>query len=186
LEKPKSSLIFHGELHAPYFIFLRCPDRYSGAELLRRFGLSDYRPCEGVPGLGRYAILADDGRWTLIADDWYYTLWHMRSTRPTLAALGKECDVFACSVGDCDRSFDFVYYRDSRLVRKYVVEDPHFQGGVVVEDIGEPLPGEAAAFAHSDELKIVLDIAASLDIKTEYTEQDLRLYAEPGPYRRRK
>src|SRR5262249_33388438 len=77
---------------------------------------------------------------------WYYTLWHMRSTRPTLQALGRSCDVFACSIGDCDHSFDFVYYRGGRLVRQYVVEDPDFRGGRVVENTGEPLPGEAAAF----------------------------------------
>ena len=45
----------------------------------------------------------------MVADDWHYTLWHMPSTRPALQALGRGCDVFACSVGDCDRSFDFAY-----------------------------------------------------------------------------
>jgi hypothetical protein len=89
-------------------------------------------------------------------------------------------DVFACSVGDCDRSFDFVYYRGSRLVRKYVVADPDFRGGVVVEDVGRPLPGEWAAFRQAGELSIVLGIAASLGIKTDYTERDVRVYAQPG------
>jgi hypothetical protein len=84
-----SSLFIDGELHAPHFIFLRCAGQYSDAELLGRFGLPTYRPTKEAPRLGRYAILADDGEWTMIADDWYYTLWHMPSTRPTLAALGE-------------------------------------------------------------------------------------------------
>jgi hypothetical protein len=146
-------------------------------DLLHRFGLSTYQPVKPVQRYGRYAILVDEGLWTLIADDWYYTLWHMRSTRPALALLAESCDVFACSVGDCDHSFDFVYYQHSRLVRRYVVTDPEFRGGRVVENVGEPLPGESTAFKQSDELKIVFGIATSLGIKTDYTEQDLRVYA---------
>jgi hypothetical protein len=177
-----SPLIVHGRLHAPYFIFLRCAGRYSDSDLLQRFGLADYRPRKGLPDRGRYAILAADGQWSLIADDWRYTLWHKPSTRPALVALAETCDVFACSVGDCDRSFDFVYYRDARLVRRFVVADPHFQGGVVVEDMGQPLPGEATAFQQSDEFTIVLGIANSLGIKTDFSERDLRAYAPPpGP-----
>jgi hypothetical protein len=176
-----SSLFIHGQLHAPYFIFLRCAGKYSDTDLLHRFGLSTYRPTKVARRLGHYAILADDGEWTLIADDLYYTLWHMQSTPSVLAALGEGCDVFACSVGDCDCSYDFVYYRASHLVRKYVVADPDFRGGVVVENVGEPLPGESTAFKQSNELRIVLGIAASLGIKTDYTEQDIRIYAPLEP-----
>lgn len=174
-----SDLFVHGELHSPYFIFLKCAVRYCDGDLLLKFGLSGFHPTNAVPFGYNYAILADGGEWTLIADDWYYTLWHLPSTRTTIAAIGQTCDVFACSIGDCDRSFDFIYYRDSQLVRRYVVEDPHFQGGVVVADFGEPLPGEAAAFKQADQLKLVLAIAASLGIKTEFNERDIRVYAAP-------
>lgn len=171
------SLLVGGRLHAPYFIFLRGEGRYSDADLLRLFGLSAYRPTESPDRHGRYAILADDGRWTMLADDWRYTLWHMPSTRPSLEALAKNCDVFAGSVGDCDRSFDFVFYSGGRLSRRYAVADPDFRGGGVVEDSGTPLPGEAAAFREKDELALVLGVAAALGIRTDYAEQDLRVYA---------
>ena len=175
----RSPLIVGGRLHAPYFIFLRCAGRYSDLELLQWFGLADYQQTKGMPEFGRYAILGAVGEWSLVADDWHYTLWHRPLTGLVLAALGETCDVFACSVGDCDRSFDFIYYRDGRLVRRYVVADPHFQGGIVAEDVGEPLPGEAAALRQSGEVEIVLGIARSLRIKTEYSDQDLRVYAPP-------
>jgi hypothetical protein len=187
----KSDSIFvHGALHTPYFIFLRCGGNYSDRELLNQFGLNTYRPTKAPQRFMDYAILANDGEWTLIADDWHYTLWHMPSTRPTLATLGQTFDVFACSVGDSDRSYDFVYYRGSQLVRKFVVADPDYRGGVVVEKFGEPLPGESAAFKKDGELEIVLGIAASLGIKTDYTERDCRVYvsstahAPPKPWRK--
>jgi hypothetical protein len=167
-----------GSLHTPYFIFARCAGRYGDDQLLNRFDLGDYLPVTSIPPYGRYAILADDGRWVMIADDWFYTLWHKKTTRPAIEELASQCDVFACSVGDCDHSFDFVYYRNGRLVRKHVVADPDFRGGKVVENIGEPLAGEAAAFEKKDdELNIVLTIAGSLGIKTNYSEGEVRLYA---------
>lgn len=174
-----NSVFVHGKLHTPYFIFVRCAGVLSDADLLNRFDLSRYkqRPSHDAPDFGPYAILADAAPWKLVADDWLYTLWHKPTTRPAIAELGKRYDVFACSVGDCDHSFDFFYYHNSELVRKYVVDDPDFQGGKVVENVGSRLPGEAAAFKHEGEQRIVLAIAASLGIKTDYTEPDIRIYA---------
>src|SRR5262249_8240553 len=88
------SLFVRGQLHAPYFIFVRCAGKYSDADLLLRLGLSAYRRTKTARYLGHYAIVADDGQWTMIANDWYYTLWHMPSTRPALEELGRNCDVF--------------------------------------------------------------------------------------------
>ena len=53
----------------------------------------------------------------MLADDWHYTLWHMESTRLAIEAIAKFHEIFACSEGDCDRSFDYVYYQDGRLMR---------------------------------------------------------------------
>src|SRR5262249_16334434 len=159
------SLIIDGQLHAPNFIFIRGAGTYSDADLLQRFAIAEYRPMTLADSLASYAILADDGEWVMLADDWGYTLWHMPSTRPAIEEFGRTCDVFACSGGDCDCSFGFVYYSGGRLVRRYVVEDPHFRGGRVTENTGEPLTGEAIAFKETDELMIVLKVAASLGIK---------------------
>jgi hypothetical protein len=174
------SLFVSGRLHAPYFIFVRTEGRCSDANLLRRLGLSTYRLRKSWRRLGRYAILADLGHWKMVADDWYYTLWHLPSTRPALEALGQRFDVFACSVGECDHSFDFVYYCGGRLVRRYVVEDPDFRGGRVVENTGTRLPGETAAFAEPDEMGIVLGVARSLGIRTDFEEGQVRAYAPPA------
>ena len=49
----------------------------------------------------------------------------------------------------------------------------------MVENFGEPLPGELVAFREADELDIVLKVAASLGIRVDYTKRDIRVYKPP-------
>jgi hypothetical protein len=163
----------------PYFIFVRAFGRISDAELLYLFGLDSYRPAPPPQDFEQFARLAGDDEWIVLTDDPGYTLCSMPSTLQAIHQLGQTYDVFACSVGDTDGSFGFVYYRDGQVVRRYVVEDPYYRGGTVIENTGEPLPGEEAAFQEAVGLSIVLSIAASLGIRTAYTEQDFRVYAPP-------
>jgi hypothetical protein len=164
----------------PHFIFVRDAGSHSDTDLLHLFGLATFRPTQSPWWSGPHVFLADDGEWTMVADDCNYTLWHMPSTEQAIHQLGHTFDVFAASVGDCDCSFDFVYYRDGRVARRYVVDD---RGGVV-ENIGEPLPGEAAAFREITELRIVRAIAVSLGIRINHTAQKIRAYDPPWRWQR--
>jgi hypothetical protein len=121
----------------------------------------------------------------MLADNWHYMLWHKESTRNSIEGLATEFDVFTCSVGDSDDSFDFVYYREGKLLRRYVVTDPDYNGGSVAEDIGESLPTESDILADSsDQLAMVLSLAKSIGIKTDYREDELRVYVSPDVVRR--
>lgn len=172
------NLVFvRGELRSPYYIFVRASGNKTDADLLRELGLGSYVRREKAPQFGRYAILADDGQWTLIADDGHYTLWNRPTTRPVIADWAQHYDVFTCSIGDCDRSFDFTYYRDGKLARACGVADPDNGGGTVWENIGAPLSAEPQAFQLADERHTVLAIAASLGIQTRYGEAEVRIYA---------
>jgi len=113
----------------------------------------------------------------MIADDLFYTLWHLPTTRAVISTLGQTWDVFAMSVGDSDKSFDFAFYTAGKLMRSYAVIDPDYSGGRVAENVGDSLPGEVAAFEQDDELKIVFSVAASLGITTHYTVDDVRVYS---------
>ncbi|WP_435016264.1 hypothetical protein TA3x_003828 [Tundrisphaera sp. TA3] len=167
--------LVRGRLYAPFYIFLRT--RMADADLLATFGIGDYTDSADARG-SHYAVVADDGEWTMLADDWGYTLWYRPTTWATIAELGRTIDVFAGSVGEDDRSYDFAYYRGGRLARKYAVSD--LRGLVVEVDVGDPLPAEAARF--DDELDHVLALAASLGIRSQYEEHEIRVYrsAEPG------
>lgn len=171
-------LLYDGRLHSPFFIFIRQPHGYSDVEILARFKLDSYQRSTEYSSRGRRAIMSDAGDWTMLADDWYYTLWHMKTTRPAIEAIAEYHELYACTEGDCDRSFDYLHYRKGRIVRKYVVSSPSFSNRVVVEDFGTPLPGEAALLKNGG-YNIGIELAGTLGIKNRFTDDDLRLYAPP-------
>lgn len=173
-------LVHDGRLHSAFFIFIRQPHGYSDHDLLARFGLDSYQPTTDLLPRARHAILCDLGSWFMLADDLYYTLWHMKSTRPVIDALGKEHELFACSHGDCDESFDFVHYRNGNLVRKYIVDSPNFNDQVVTVNFGVPLPGEAALLKVGG-VDIGMKLAETLGIRIRYTLDELRCFAPAGP-----
>ena len=112
----------------------------------------------------------------MIADDWYYTLWHMKTTRPAIEEIAKRHDIFSFSVGECDLSFDFVLYKKGLLERKYVVESPHFTDRVVVENLGQPMPAESGLLVSPEGHDVGMRLAESLGIQTMLTQNDLRIY----------
>lgn len=174
------TILDDGCISSPYLICIRADGALSDATLLQLFGLLDYTRVELARARRRRAVLVDAGEWTVLVDDWHYTLWHMPGTRPMIASLGASWDVFAGSVGDSDHSFDFVYYRGGRLVRRYVVVDPHYRrGGEVAVDEGDPLPDEATALREADESQKVLAVARAVGVPTAYNERDVRVYAPP-------
>jgi hypothetical protein len=160
---------------SPYFIFIRHSHGFSDEDLLTRFHLGSYQRSLTEPLIGPRAILANDENWTMLADDLLYTLWHMKLTRPAIEEIAQSHEVFACSEGDCDRSFDYVHYRDGRLARKYTVSSPHFTDRVVVEDVGATTCEELQLLKNDGE-NIGIQLAERMGIKTRFTSDDLRIY----------
>lgn len=170
-------LIYDGRLDSPYFIFIRKPHEFSDTDLLKMFGLGTYKI--SIPTIrGQHVIFADADGWTLISDDWGYTLRHMKTTRAVIRTLGKNHDVFACTVEDVDRSFDYVYYVNGELVREYEVHSPKYTDRQIHVNYGELLPNEQELLTN-DGYHIGIELAASLGIKTRFTEKDLRVYVPP-------
>ena len=175
------------QMHSSYWIFLKSARKYSDADLLREFGLSDYlrtswpNELEGLITLKRSRTVAfgSSGEWTCVVDDRFYTLWNMHTTRPTLARLAGSCDVFSYSLGDCNNSHDLVYYRDGQLVRKYVVIDSP-EGGQqeVFESIGEPINGESQTLDFVDFQRGITAVGQLLGFSTSYKIADLRFYTK--------
>ena len=171
-------LIFNGKLNSPFSIFIRQPNAYSDKELLQLFRLGHYKRSP-VSQNGRHAIFADAGGWTMLSDDWCYTLWHLPTTKRVIRKLAKSHDIFACSEGDCDRSFDYKYYVDGQLVREYTVHSPRFSDREVGVNRGGLLPNEHEILVE-DGYNIGIAVAAGLGIKTQFTDDDLRIFTPPA------
>ncbi len=164
---------------SPYMIFINGGYWMSDAEIMEKFGLEGYELITYEKGreIKRKAIfITEDDEWTHVMDDLSYHLWHNKELRKRLQALSKDFDIFICSVGDCDDSFDFTYYRNGEIIREYVVEDPHFKGGEVVKDLGEPFPIETEALKEKDIYVKVTTIAKSLGINLHHTKEKVRVY----------
>ena len=173
--------IYSGRIHAPYFIFIEGGMVYSDEQVMRLLGIKGFVPSSNLAYPGRFLHITDDGRWLHVVDDWFYTQWHSRKIRLNIAKLASKHDIFTCSVGDSDHSFDFEYYKGGLLVRRYVVEDPKYLRGTVVVDFGSPLQGESAAFENLDELEKVLGVARSVGVIIDHKPEKTRSFTKPHP-----
>ena len=124
----------------------------------------------------RYLFLTEDKKWKHLMDDWMYTLWFNKRIRKNLQELSKSFDVFCCSIGDWDDSFDFRYYVAGKEKRVYVVEDPKLNGGEIVKNLGSPLEIEKIALSKKDSHEKILTIASFLGINIKHNLDEIRRY----------
>jgi len=141
-----------GFLHTPFMIYIRSYNTLSDEDFMKLFGLRDYHKASPpLSSLGSHVVFANDTEWTHIADDSRYTLWQSPKTAQAVEELSRSYDVFRNSIGDIDDSFEFEYYQDGKLVRKFVFEHNVFKKTeIITVDIGTKLVGEPATL---DDLK---------------------------------
>jgi len=180
----RTCTIINGHLHSPFFLFLRASGRLADIDLLRLLGLHNFVGCPlRVDHNAPHLYLTEDEAWIHIADDLRYSLWH-KGAFNIADALHKAlpaAPLFACSVGDVDRSFQFAYYLSGLMTRLYVVDDrPGNRGDrIVIADDGEPLPGEMALGFIEDEQEYVLSLAAGLGVRLDHHLDQIRCYTKP-------
>ena len=133
-----------GFLHTPFMIFIRSYNKISDEDIMKTLGLQDYQKIHPpVPPSYLHVVFASDTEWTHIADDYLYTLWYSPKTAEAIEKFSKSYDVFRCSIGDIDESFEFEYYQNGSLTRKLVFEHDAFKNSkMVIVDIGTKLPSE--------------------------------------------
>ncbi len=133
-----------GYLHTPFMIYVRSRNALSDNDFMKAFGLQDYQKM--FPPLSPSylrVVFANDTEWIHIADDFHYTLWHSPKTAEVVEGYSKSYDIFRCSIGDIDESFEFEYYQNGSLIRKLIFEHDVFKNSkTVTVDRGTKLPGE--------------------------------------------
>ncbi len=146
-------------------------------EILALFKLDNYKLVKEVPLDDRNTIyLHRDGRWVHIMDNYFYSLWHQQSFREQINELGEKYEIFSCTAGDVDKSFDFKYYKNGKKIREYVVASPNYNDQVIKVDIGEPLFGESKALQNEDELNKILCVAEQLGIVLPKNADQILIY----------
>ncbi|MEM1216368.1 MAG: hypothetical protein AAGJ82_11820 [Bacteroidota bacterium] len=112
-------------------------------------------------------------------DNWYYSLYHLNANYAFVDQLGDQVDIFQCSVGDADHSFDFKYYKDGQLRRSYCATNPSYRKGEleITVDVGASLPSEHLYLKSDDEFDKVLNIAFAQGAKLSPNPADIRAYS---------
>lgn len=158
---------------SPFRIFIRNGGSIVNQDLLTELGLLSYSPIEDFSGikwgdlLKRYVYILETGEWKHVIDDYTYSVWHHPEVRPGIARLGMKYDILYCSLGDCDESFDFVYYENGKVRRKLVVESPNYGDRVITENIGIPFSFEDTVFNQRSDPKLIHDLAKNFGIRFE-------------------
>jgi hypothetical protein len=178
----KTPYLIEGKIFSPHLVFIKYGNSFSDEELLSLLGLKSHIPMSNDEDAISSLYLTDSNGWINIIDDWLYSLWYSSEFRTNVELLAKKYEVFWCSIGEADDSYDFSYYKNGLLQRKYVVEDPDYTKGHVTESIGQPLTAEAEALTKKDNLDKVLLIAKSIGINTDYQNLTPRKYGIPKKY----
>ena len=176
--------LIKNSFYTPYFIFIKDNSNLNDEELLKKIELEDYELVTDKSELHasgnkinkRYLYITEDEKWKHLMDDWLYTLWHDKNVKTRIKNLSKEFEIFCCSIGDCNDSFDFVHYQNGKENREYVVVDPNFNGGQITKEFGRPFEIENIALSKKGQLEKVLLIAQSLGINTNHRLDKVRCY----------
>jgi len=121
-------------------------------------------------------FVSRDDQWIHVIDNFFWMLNQSENVTKSIEALGVHYDIFTCSVGDADLSFDFKYFKNGKLRREYVVKSPNFNDEVISINFGIPLSGEKEGLQKKDQLDKVLFIAHSLGIDIPKDFEKLTAY----------
>ena len=177
--------ISDGAVVCPHYIFIKCDGCYSDQEVLDLLGLAQYQKQDPGQGLWHYLWITEDSAgWTHMGEGWSYHLFntYRSELKQKLLELSDKHDVYHCSMGDADRSYDFHYMQRGKVIRSYVMNSPGWNDRVLGKDLGDPLPGEAGLNLFEDEERhIILSIARAQGIQLHHDSASIRFYGTPRP-----
>ena len=167
---------YTGSFHSPFFIFIKGLNHLSDEQILEFLEFDNCKIRNIEDDIKQSLFITRDKEWVHIMDNWWYNLWHSDSFRKKIDKLGEKYDLFYCSMGDCDYSFDVTYYKNGLLRRKYIVDDPDFKGGELIENIGKPLPFEEENLKNIGQGSKIISIAKSIGIETNHKLEEISCY----------
>lgn len=173
----------NGILDSPFYIFIKPDTVLTDVEILNLLGIEKYTEIEKnkfqngyVEGMDIFYITRV-GEWMQIIDGCNY-LWVDEQIRNKINVLGKSFEVMYCSIGDVDMSLEFVYYKEGKLRRKYILEDPNYSKYqlVVKEDFGLPLDREEDSLNNENNWDKIISLVKSIGIPLNHKKEDIKCY----------
>ena len=162
---------------APFLIFIKGINHLSDNEVFKLLGVRSFEIIDSLEEKESSLYLTRCQNWIHIMDNWLYNLYHKTSFKNRLDDIGKICDIFYCSIGDIDDSFDFTYFQDGKLRRKYVLNDTVPKNQVIEQNIGEVLPLEEEILSKEIDVQIkIVEIAKSVGIGINHKEENIICY----------
>jgi len=170
--------IINGVFHSPYFIFIKNLTEINDLDILNLLDLKGYvqENDENISSIYNEIYLAKVKDWIHIMDNFSYDHWLSKKFRENIEELGKYYEIFNCSVGNIDSSFEFSYYKNGKKAREYVVESPHYEDEIVTINFGHPLEGEIEGLKKEDQLERVIYIAKSQGIVLPQNDNEIKCY----------
>ncbi len=62
------------------------------------------------------------------------------------------------------------------LTRKYIVQDPDYNGGFVIENVGREINGEVDALNKTDERDKVLEVAELVGVRFKHRKEAVKCF----------
>jgi len=173
----------NGILDSPFYIFIKSAINLTDEEILKSLGLEEFTEMEKTKIQNGYIegmdilYITRVGEWLHIIDGCSY-LWIDKQIRKNLEILGKSFEVIYSSIGDVDMSFEFVYYKDGKLRRKYILEDPNYSKYqlIIKENFGIPLDGEQDSLDNEDNWGKMINLVKSIGIPLNHKKEEIKCY----------
>ncbi|WP_338790963.1 hypothetical protein [Bernardetia sp. MNP-M8] len=172
---------YTGSFHSPFFIFIKGLNHLSDIEILKLLELKNIEKRDFEKETECYLRITRDKEWVHIMDNWYYNLWKCTGITEILKQLGKKYDLLHASWGDSDYSFDFVYYKNGKLRRKYeAIELDGTSSETTVFEEGIPL--EEENIIKREQLSNIIRIAKSIGIEINHKLGNIVCYQYEEPF----
>ena len=170
--------IYNNIPHSPFFIFINGLTKLNNIEILKFIGFDNVKEVYNIDSLkdDNCIYLSTSENWVNIMDNGAYELYYSKKFNDKITELSKTYNIFMCSVGECDKSFEFKFYNNSQLTRHLKVDSPKFDDQITAIDLGTPLKGEVPSNNIIDELEYVIKLANSLEIDIPTDSNKIKCY----------
>lgn len=122
------------------FIFIKDNNELSPSQIIEALNIHTINPSIEENGILEELQFIRKNNWIYLIDHGWHLYVFLDYLYSGLSRIGKKYELFFCTAGDVDTSYDFKYYNNKELVRDFSFQfENHSDGeGKIVSDYGTP------------------------------------------------